>query len=213
MSTEPENNSSAPSSDPPSLVGQQPAPPVNPETDQPPAPSEPPKTDEPPKQEPTAPEPLTMESIKLPEGFTVDEEISNNFLEVMNDAKLTPGERAQKLIDLQAGLMAKAAEANYKAWSDMQTQWQDEVRADPEIGGEKLAPALGEISKLVDTYGSPELRQALDLTGAGNNPHVIKFLHKIAKDLGEGGPVLGAPSQSKDSLADRLYPSMKKQGA
>lgn len=216
MSTEPGNNPSP--SDPPSLINpQQPAPPADPNA--PPAaapapnPSDPPKAGDPPKQEPAAPEPLTLEQIKFPEGFTVDEDASKGFLEVMNDDKLTGAERAQKLVDLQTGLMQKMAEANYAEWTAMQTQWQDEVRADPDIGGDKLEPALGEISKLVDRYGSPELRQAFDLTGAGNNRHVIKFLHKIAKDLGEGGPVLGAPSQSKDSLADRLYPSMKKQGA
>jgi hypothetical protein len=131
----------------------------------------------------------------------------------MNDEKLTPAERAQKLVDIQTGLMTKVAEANYKAWTDLQDKWQEEVRADPEIGGEKLAPALGEISKLLDRYGSPELRLALTETGAGNHPQVVRFLHKLAKDLGEGGPVLGAPTTAKESLADRMYPSMKKQGA
>lgn len=187
--------------DPPSLVNTpEPQPKVTP-----PEPS--------PEEAPAAPEPLTWETINLPEGFTVDEKSRDSFLEIMNDDKLSGAERAQKLVDLQTGLMQQMAEANFKAWTDLQTQWQDEIRADPEIGGDKLDPALGGIAKLVDRYGSKELREAMDATGAGNNPHIIRFLHKIAKDLNEGGPVLGAPSESKESLADRMYPSMKKQGA
>jgi hypothetical protein len=211
MNTEPENNSSTPPSDPPSLVSQNPPPADTP----PPSDTSPAKEGEPPKVEdaPQAPEPLTWEAIKLPEGITVDDEAKQSFLDIMNDDKATPAERAQKLVDLQTSLMQKGADATYQAWTDMQTQWQDEVRADPVIGGEKLAPVLGEVSKLIDKYGSPEVRQIMDLTGAGNNIHVIRMLHNMAKDLSEGGPVLGAPPSEKASLADRLYPSMKKQGA
>lgn len=207
MSTEPEPNlSPAPPSDPPSLVNSS-----APAVEEPKPGEEVPKVEEP-AVEP--PQPLTMEALKLPEGFTVDEAVSTDFLSIMNDDKLTGAERAQKLVDMQASLLTKAAEANYEAWSNMQTQWQDEVRTDPEIGGAKLEPTLGEISKLVDKYGSPELRQAMDLTGAGNNPHIVRFLAKVAKDLSEGGPVSGAPPQAKEALADRMYPSMKpKQGA
>lgn len=188
--------------DPPSLVSS--AQPDNTSTEQKPTTQE---TTSP------APEPLTLEALKFPEGLTVDEDMSKSFLEVMNDAALSPADRAQKLVDLQASLATKMAEETQKAWDTMQTEWQNQVRSDPEIGGDKLAPALGEIAKLVDKYGSSELRQVMDLTGAGNHPEVIKFLHKIAKDLGEGGPVLGAPPRATASLADRLYPSMTKKGA
>jgi hypothetical protein len=214
MPTEPDNQSSTPV-DPPSLISAAaPVDPAAPPADPPVDPNAPPA--EPAKVEPAAPasEPLTLEAIKFPEGFTVDDEASKSFLEVMNDDKLSGAERAQKLIDLQSGLMQKVATETQTAWENMQMQWQDQVRADPEIGGEKLAPTLGEVSKLVDKYGSPELRQVFDLTGAGNHPQVIKFLHNIAKDLSEGGPVLGAPAVAKEALADRMYPSMKpKQGA
>lgn len=207
MSIDPGSNlSQTPPADPPSLAGT-------------PTPSEAPKVEgeapkvegEAPKVEtPAAPEPVTWEALKLPENFQVDETAQKGFLETLNDPKLSGAERAQKLIDLQTDLMTKSAEATYKMWTDQQAAWQDEVRADPVLGGDKLDPALGEISKVVDKYGSPEVRQILDATGAGNNIHIIRMLHNMAKDLNEGGPVSGAPSVERESLADRLYPSMKK---
>lgn len=179
-------------------------------------PGEAPKADETPKPAETVVEPaapLTMESIKLPEGFEVDPETSTKFLDILNDDKMTPAERAQALVDLQSGMIAKVVASAQEAFATQQTEWIDEVKKDSEIGGEKLAPTLGQIAKLVVQYGSPELKQVFDTTGAGNNIHVIKFLSKIAGDLGEGGPVSGSPPVTQASLAERMYPSMKKQGA
>lgn len=184
---------------------------------EPPKTGEAPKIDETPKPTETPPvepaAPLTMESIKLPEGFEVDPETSTKFLDILNDDKMTPAERAQALIDLQSGMMTKLSEQAVEAFTTQQTEWIEEVKKDSEIGGEKLAPTLGQIAKLVVQYGSPELKQVFDTTGAGNNIHVIKFLSKIAGDLGEGGPVSGSPPVTQASLAERMYPSMKKQGA
>lgn len=202
MSTEPDNNSSQ-ASDPPSLISGT-TPPAGEATSTETSPAQP--GDTPP---PAAPEPLTFDKLTVPEGFQVDEATQSALLETINSADLSPSARAQKLVDLGAGLVQKVHEDNYNAWTSQQTAWQDEVRADSEIGGDKLAPALGEIAKLVDKYGTPEVRQIMDATGAGNNIHVVKMLHKIAKDLSEGGPVLGAPSLPKESLAERMYPSMK----
>jgi len=209
MSTEPVNNPSL--TDPPSLLN--PTPPVDPTTTPVNPPADPPKVDEPPKVDTPPVEPLTFEALKMPEGFTVDEDTSKSFVELMNDDKLTTAERAQKLIEMQSSLLTKAGETLQKQWSDQQTAWQEEVRADPEIGGDKLEPALGKISQLLDKYGSPELRGVFDATGAGNHPQIVKFLHKIANDLSEGTPVSGAPASAEPSLAQQLYPSMKKQGA
>lgn len=220
MSGEPENKPSETSTEPTptSLVNTE-----APKVDEPkldsegkPIVAEPAKVEEkvePAKVEAPTFEALTHESFKLPEGFETDEETTKGFLDIMNDEKLTRAELAQKLVDYQAGLMTKMSEAGAKLFADQQEEWQNAARADPDIGGEKLAPALGQIAGLLDKYGSPELRTVFDVTGAGNNPLMIKFLSKIAADLSEGGPVLGAPPVSQASLAERMYPSMKKQGA
>jgi len=54
------------------------------------------------------------------------------------------------------------------------------------------------------------LRGVFDLTGAGNNVHVIKFLAKIAADLGEPGPVSGRPGAPAKDAAAILYPNQGK---
>ena len=153
--------------------------------------------------------PLTQEDLVLPEGFTADPELQTEFLDVMNNQELSAKDRATALLNLQAKLMTKASEAGSLEWDNMQTQWKDEVKADPVIGGDKMRPALDSVSKLVTEYGSPELAGVFDITGAGNNVHVIKFLYTLSQKLTEGVPVQGLPSSANGDAASRLYPSMK----
>lgn len=154
--------------------------------------------------------PFKFEEIKLPDGFTLDEPIAKSFVDVVN--KFGFGRDAVgELVKLQADAMKNVSEAGNKLYSDMRDGWKKEITSDTEIGGEKLQANLGSISKLVDKYGTPELRSQLDLTGAGDNPHVIRFLSKIAKDLGEGNFVPpGNPTTGEKDVASLLFPTHNK---
>ena len=154
--------------------------------------------------------PLTAEDLKFPDGMQVDDAARDDFLGILNNRELTPAQQAQALVDLQAKVATQASEAGSQAWTTLQETWVKDVKADPDVGGAKLEPALASIGKLIESHGSPELRAVMDLTGAGNNVHVIKFLSNIAKTLTEGGHVSGAPGATEQSVADLLYPTMKK---
>lgn len=87
----------------------------------------------------------------------------------------------------------------------MQTQWrEDTVKA---FGDQaKLDAALTDVGGLVQEFGSDELRQVMDLTGAGNNVHVVQFLAKIAAQLKEGRAVpTPTPATTPKSAADLIY--------
>jgi hypothetical protein len=130
-------------------------------------------------------------------------------IEVMNDSALSPKERLQKLVDLQANLVQRANEASEAAWTGMQNQWRQEAEALPDIGGAKLPETLATIKKGLDLSGADKaFYEAMVLTGAGNNPHVIRVLHALTKNLSESKPVLGEPPKGKLPLEARLYPTM-----
>lgn len=206
MSGAPDNPSLSPS-DPASLIGNQPTPPIDPaEPPVEPKPGEPPK--EPAKDTPAS-EPLTAESIKVPEGMTVDEPLMKDFLGVMNNAELTPQARAQALVDLQAKAMQAVSERGNKLWSDMQDKWQEDARTK---FGTALEPTLGNISKLLDEYGGTaeevkELRDVFTLTGAGNHPAMIRFLENLGKPLREGSAKRGDPGGQGRTPESILYPT------
>lgn len=202
MPGEPEIPNSPPPETPPAT------PPVEtPPTEEPKSLIEPPKDEAPPPAEFV---PLTAEDITFPDDFTVDETYRDEFLAAINNQELSAKERSQALTDLYVKAATAASEASSKAFADTQTAWQNEVKADPTVGGDKLTPTLSAISKLTTEYGSPELLEVFAATGAGNSLHVIKFLNNIANVLNEGKVVQGQPSSVETSAAERLFPSMKK---
>lgn len=149
--------------------------------------------------------------LKAPEGFELADEqlapVKSLFAELG-----VPKDGAQKLIELyatNAAALAKQIESNgEKAWKDLHTEWQGTIDKDPEYGGAKLPETKASIVKVMDQFGTPELRAALDLTGADKHPAVFKFLAKLSgaltegKYLGDGKPGLQEPK----SLAERMYP-------
>lgn len=160
------------------------------------------------------PETFDVSAIKLPDGFTLADEAKTQLGTAL--AGLPP-ERAQSLVDLHAAevqRIAKASvDANVKAWNDVMTQWRREIEADPNIGGANLGKTKAAISRLVNEFGDggSGFREAMNLTGAGNNPHVVRFLTNIASKLYEGGAVQGNPANSGSNvnIADVFYPQKK----
>jgi hypothetical protein len=171
------------------------------------APSDDDKSTDPKSAEPPAP--ITMEDITLPEGVAIPEESQTALLEVLNDNELSRGELVSKLISMQAEATATAQES---AWAETQTQWREQTAALPNFGGDKLEQNLAEIKRGLDAAGATkEAYEALEVTGLGNNPHILPLLHKLAQPFLEGTPVTGKPSQGNVDRAAVLYPTMTKE--
>ena len=87
--------------------------------------------------------------------------------------------------------------------------------------GPKLDSVLDTISKAINGLGDAKLatdfRSAMDYTGAGNNPVVIKALWKLAAQVTEGSHVAGLnpaaagqqrPGAGPPTTAKALYPNL-----
>lgn len=151
---------------------------------------------------------FTFADIKLPEGLEVPEEASTKFMELMSK-DMTPRERAQALIDLQADVAKQASEKGSAEWVKLQQTWAGEVEADPEIGGANLEQSKSLIGGLLEQFSVEGAREAFDLTGAGNHPAIVKFFVKVAKAMGEGVLVTGQPTASPKTQAQTMFPTMK----
>ena len=141
-----------------------------------------------------APEPFDADKLTLPEGFEKGEHF-DQFTEWSKEAGITQPQ-AQKLIDLYKASSESASTKIYDAWREQNEKWQNEVKGDQELGGTKLEGVRQTISKLLDNpeLSDPKFREALDYTGAGNNPAVIRTLYRWAQKLSEGAPVAGNPA-------------------
>jgi hypothetical protein len=144
--------------------------------------------------------------FKTPEGTSLDDVVMSGFKDVAKELNLTQAS-AQKLIDKVAPLMAQRQEEQIGAIRD---EWADQVRADKEIGGDKLPEALSIAKKGLAAYGDAEIRDLLEATGLGSHPAVIKHFHRLGKLVKEDTFVGGAAGGESKDMASRMYPNETK---
>ena len=156
------------------------------------------------------PEAFDPEAVTLPEGMTKDDALFGEFVELAKTHKLN-GPMAEALLGLGAKQAAALAERQQAVWNKQIEEWQAEVRADKEIGGDKLQGVLQTFSKAASdlTLSDPGFREALAFTGAGNHPAIVRTLAKWAAALSEGGPVRGGPTagngRTPQTLGEAIY--------
>lgn len=179
--------------------------------------------------------------FRLPEGMAINPQLLGEFKTTLAGLKLSQ-EQAQLVADLgvkQANdLLAGMAESgrsqqdalaeafrvgdgSVKAGEFTQPEfirqqaatWADAVKADKELGGERLAENLAVAKKALNALGSPELQQLLDKSGLGSHPDLVRAFYRagrlISEDTllpGSHKPAAAANGRTAhEQAANRLY--------
>jgi hypothetical protein len=173
------------------------------------------------KPEPRAPEEYA--EFTKPEGLEFDDTNMAEFKAFAKEQDLTQ-EQAQKFLEFGGEKIKAMTEAPYKLWAETQAKWQAEVKADPEIGGTKFQDSRAMAAKVFEPGESNPfvrseeeakgLKEALNMTGAGNNPAMVKFFVRLGSLLSEPGGLTGKPSNSdrQANLLNTMYPTMTGSG-
>lgn len=153
--------------------------------------------------------------LKAPEGVVIPESASNLF----KDMNLS-NDQAQKFVDYYMTQVQEQQKAANGSALAIRESWRAQVKADPDIGP-RLPAVRQTISSALDVIGdaklSQQFREAMDFTGAGDNPAFVKTLYKLAQMVTEprrhvqGGPSPEGqkrPGQGPPSAAKALYPNL-----
>lgn len=153
---------------------------------------------------------FSFDTLKLPEGMTLPDDAKTSFTDIVTKGGIST-ETAQALMDLYGKQAGGMAAAQAEAWKTMNEGWQAEVKADKDIGGDKLPGVLQTIAKVLNdpAIAAPGVKEALNFTGGGNNPAIVKTIYNLAKLVTEGGRhIAGSPAGSQkapETLGDALY--------
>lgn len=155
------------------------------------------------------PTPFDPEKLTLPEGVTLDPQMMEAFTPLAKDL---PQESAQAFIDLHVQGLQSVAQAVADDFAtkaqDTRDGWLKAVREDGELAkpeNQKLAASF-----LTRFGASDDLRQALNETGMGNHPELVRLFLKAARSISEDNPLdTGGAADAPKSLAERLYPNHK----
>lgn len=164
--------------------------------------------------------PEKYEPFKAPEGFVITPEATEQLAGLFREAGVSQAS-AQKLIDYIAPQLMEATEAPFKAYQEMREGWQKETM---DQFGSKLPEVKTTVSRALDSLNNPKLvtafKEAMDMTGAGDNPAFINVIYEWAKKVSEGTHVRGAgPSKFGQAATSRpasaaaaVYPHLPSAG-
>ena len=168
---------------------------------------------------PTVPEAYTF---KAPEGKSYDPKLLDEITPVFRELGLDQAS-ADKLVGAWNKHIISTADLAVKAVNDMRTEWVAEIGKSPDMGG-KLDTVKADIGRMKDTLfsGDTKAREAFDnamnLTGAGDHPAVVRTLWKLSESYREGSHVTGGgPSKHGQTLpnvserpspAQSMYPNL-----
>jgi hypothetical protein len=152
-------------------------------------------------------------ALKIPEGLELSPEAIASLHAELTKVNASP-EAAQLLFDKLLDSVKATHDSGMKLWTDMQKGWQDQVRADPEIGGAKLDQNVAATRKgaeaLLGEKAAKELFEGLNITGAGNHPGIVRALYKAFGEHSPATSVQGnpaAPAPAPRTAGQTLYPT------
>jgi hypothetical protein len=162
--------------------------------------------------------PEKYEDFKLPEGLEINEKQMKEFQDKAKELNLSQS-AAQSLIDFYANIAKETMEAPFKAYQEIRANWVKEVISDPTLGNGKdglsneTRAAIGRVKDVLSADLRSKFEEAMDLTGAGDNPAFVRAMLEFSKRLTEGTPVKAGnpstPEKKVPTTAQVIWPTLQ----
>lgn len=144
----------------------------------------------------------------MPEGFTVNDDIMNNFIPAVRDMGLNP-EQADKLVGLGCEVSKAAVDTWVKSLNEQcQKNYTDFIAQQ----GKTVEADVGNLNAMLTKYGgkdAPEAFQAamtaLSAYGSDAMKPLFTAMVKMGKDFADPQFYFGAAAPETKSIAERLY--------
>jgi hypothetical protein len=121
-------------------------------------------------------------------------------------------EQAAELLKHQETLAGGVIARQQQTLQSQIQKWNDEVKADKDLGGANYTATLAAVKRVIDKFGAavPEFGQLVEASGYGSHPAFVKIFAAIGKAMGEDGSVNGGPPKAgTKSAAEILYGDTK----
>lgn len=116
-------------------------------------------------------------------------------------------EDAQKLIDRDDRIVTGYIQAQGALLRKTSEAWVEEAKTDKEIGGSGFKKNIETARRYVDRFGSESLKKALNETGLGNHPELIRMIVRAASTMADDTLVMpkGQASAGKRPMEEAFY--------
>lgn len=143
--------------------------------------------------------------LKLKDGSLLDTKAPERIAEFAKKHGLSQ-EAAEAVLDGQHEAVRGYKQTQESQFNDMKARWVDEVTNDKEIGGEAFAQNVEVAKRALDRFATPDFKKALESTGFGNHPELVRIFYRIGKAMKADNVILsGTQAGSRKSLEEVFY--------
>lgn len=148
----------------------------------------------------------SYESLEKPEDSQLSEA---DIKSILDDAKKEglSKTQAQARVDQADKVLKNFSSKITNSHQEKVKQWAADTKNDKEVGGDNYNKSVELAKRAAHRFGSKEFLQALNDTGFGNHPEVIRTFSRIGKLIADDEIVMGNEKvvNSEKSLADVFY--------
>ena len=124
-------------------------------------------------------------NFKQEYGFSAED--NTKLTDVFKKAKLSQ-EQADILLNAYHGDITNLGQQFdnelQTAIVNQRNTWANQVKADSELGGQNFANTKLNIGRVMQQFGTPELKNFLNQSGLGYNPDFVRFMNKVGTLIG-----------------------------
>ena len=124
-------------------------------------------------------------NFKQEYGFSAED--NTKLTDVFKKAKLSQ-EQADILLNAYHGDITNLGQQFdnelQTAIVNQRNTWANQVKADSELGGQNFANTKLNIGRVMQQFGTPELKNFLNESGLGYNPDFVRFMNKVGTMIG-----------------------------
>ena len=147
--------------------------------------------------------------LNLPEGSLLDPSTIEKISAYAKEKGLS-NEAAQEVLNRENAIVTAYHEAQNQQVTEIRNAWVKEAESDKEIGGDKFKENLELAKRVVNRFGSEAFKAALNETGFGNHPEVIRTFARIGLLMADDKLITGGSnSDTPRDMAHTFYPDMK----
>ena len=155
-------------------------------------------------------------NFKQEYGFSAED--NTKLTDVFKKAKLSQ-EQADILLNAYHGDLTNAGQILEQelqtAIVNQRNTWANQVKADNELGGQNFATTKLNIGRVMQQFGTPELKNFLNQSGLGYNPDFVRFMNKVGTMIGNDSNFINSngaiPTEQErhEQMLRNLYPNSK----
>jgi len=147
--------------------------------------------------------------LKMPDGSLLDAGAIERTATYAKERGLS-NEDAQAVLERDHATIMSYADAQKAMVSEKLAAWVEDVKADKELGGDNFGKSVELAKRVVERFGTDAFKKALNESGLGNHPELVRVFVRIGRSMAEDTLVVPrSTSGTKRSLEEVFYGGTK----